>query len=142
MSQSTEVAVATTTVHDVTDTRRIEAHAISTQTPMALAAAMVEVHARTEGLPLAPLGSWFHHSAYGVSLAGHLAVKHGSPAHEQRRLLHEWAEALGAGVTESRSYDSRVKLKAVTVLGGIPVTVQVEVDHQCTCTGQCNGADL
>ncbi|MEY9837400.1 hypothetical protein [Streptacidiphilus sp. EB103A] len=142
MSQSTEVARRKTPTADAVLARRIEANAIASETYAKLAAAMTEVYVRIEGLPLHPIGYWFFNSAgptTPATLNGTLARDYDSPTHEKRQRLNEWAKALGAEITETRDYGSRIKLRATCVVGGVPVAVEVDVDHRCTCTGQCNG---
>jgi hypothetical protein len=100
----------------------------------------VQVYAITEGLPLQPLRHWFFHSAQKQPyISAALDTSYTELAHEKRRWLNEWAEALGAEVTETRDYDSRVKLRAACLVGGVPVSIETDVDHRCTCTGQCQG---
>lgn len=143
MSKSTEVAVRKTPTAETVLAKRIEAHAIDTQNHVALAAAMVEVYARTEGLPLQPVQHWFFSTIGQPHLGATLATGHGAAvAHEKRGWLRDWADALGAEVTEARDYGSNVKLRAACVIGGVPVVVETDVNHFCTCTGQCNGGDL
>lgn len=142
MTNSTEVVQREQSTLDVTSTREVEAHTIAAQSTLLLATALVEVYARTEGLPLSPVRSWFVHPGLKPSISGYMETDHRALAHVQRQRLAEWATALDAEVVESRSYSNKVQLTATTVLCGIPVSVQVDVDHYCTCTGQCRGDSL
>jgi hypothetical protein len=139
MSQSTEVVPRGTTAQDVTSTRRIEAHAISAQSQMQLAAAMVEVYARTEGLPLQPIQYWFLSTTGTPTLNGTLNTTGRALSHEKRQWLRDWAEALGAEAKETRDYGSRIKLRALVVIQGVPVAIETDADHNCLCTGECGG---
>lgn len=142
MTQSTEVAVRKTPIAEAVLTRRIEAHAVSADSNVSMAAAVAAVYALTEGMALHPLGYWMLHPSGQASVSGALEAMYGVPVHEQRQRLQEWADAFEVEVIESRSYSNQVKLTATRLFGGVPVSVHVEVNHDCQCTGQCRGDDL
>lgn len=114
-------------------------HAESAARFAQLAVAQAEVYALTEGMALRRVNSWYMvDSEFSTRLTARLRQTYGEPSSDRREALAAWAQALGTEVCEAPVSAGPESLVSTSfMVAGVKVTVQIEVEHSCTCTGQC-----